>query len=160
MIAYLKLVGIAAAVALLLAIGWHFGGLSSAKDLAAYRTAVEAQHAVQLQAVVDTMTQHDKQAAAQHAADQKVIDAYDLQSKLPPITAGFVQRMRLIEAAACSAGDRVLPSPGSLAGGADAAGGIPGGDAEGDRLLQVALDKAAGDSLRLNAVVKFAPKRN
>lgn len=155
---YIKLGAGAVLLALVAGASYHFGGLSSDDKLNAYKTAVEAQHAAQLQAVVDTMTEHDKQAAAQHAADQKVIDAYDLQKSLPPITAGLVERMRLVEAASCRAGHSVLPGAGPVARGTDAAGGVPGGDPEGDRLLQAALDAASHDAARLNAVRQLAPK--
>ena len=67
-----------AAIATLLAGGsFYLGGLHANNELANYKTAVEAQHVTQLQAVVATMNQHDNAAAAQHAADQKVIDAYE-----------------------------------------------------------------------------------
>lgn len=155
---YIKLGAAVVALAIAAGAGFHFGGLSADDKLNAYKTAVEAQHVAQLQAVVNTMTEHDKQAAAQHAADQKVIDAYDLQKSLPPITAGLVERMRLIEAASCRAGHSVLPGAGPVAGGADAASGVPAGDPEGDRLLQAALDAAAHDAARLNAVRQLAPK--
>lgn len=147
-----------AAIATLLAGGsFYLGGLRGDSQLANYKTSVEAQHVTQLQAVVATMNQHDNAAASQHAADQKVIDAYDTEKALPPATAGVVQRMRLVEAATCSAGDRQLPSSGAVAGRAQAAGGIPRSDAEGDRLLQAALDAADRDADRLNTAVKLAP---
>lgn len=148
---------IAAIATLLAGVSFYLGGLHADNQLANYKTAVEAQHLTQLQAVVATMTQHDNQAAAQHAADEKVIDAYDTEKALPPATAGVVERMRLVEAASCSAGNRVLPSSGVLAGGAQSTGGISRSDAEGDRLLQAALDAADRDADRLNAVVKLAP---
>jgi hypothetical protein len=154
---YIKLGAAAVLLAIAAGAGFHFGGLSADDKLNAYKSAVEAQHATQLQAVVRTMDEHDHQAALERIADQRVIDAYDLQKALPPITAGFVTRMRLVEAAACRAGDRVVPAAGSLAGGAQAAGGVPRSDAEGDRLLQAALDAADRDASRLNAAVKLAP---
>lgn len=157
MITYLKIGGIAALAALLVWAGWHFGGLSKDDELNRYKTAVEAQHAAQLQTVANVMTQHDQQAAAERAAQQKVIDAYDQEKNLAPITTGIVERMRLVEAAACSAGNRVVPPGGPVAGGAQSAGGISRSDAEGDRLLQAALDAADRDADRLNAVVKLAP---
>jgi hypothetical protein len=154
---YAKIAGFGALAAFLVWVGFHFGGLSADDKLANYKTAVEAQHAAQLQAVVATMTEHDTQAAAQHAKDQGVIDAYDAQKDLAPVTAGIVQRMRLVEAASCSAGGGVVPGAAALAGGTDAAGGVSGSHAESDRLLQAALDAAARDADRLNAVIKLAP---
>jgi uncharacterized protein (DUF58 family) len=157
-ILYAKIGGIAALALALLAGGYHFGGLSADAELANYKTAVEAQHAAQLQTVASVMTQHDQQATLERAAQQKVIDAYDEQKNLAPITTGIVERVRLIEAASCSAGSRVVPSPGPVARGADAGSGVPRGDSEGDRLLQAALDAAARDSARLAAVIQFKPK--
>lgn len=154
---YAKLGGVLFACLLLSGGGYHLGGLAAEAKLSAYKTAVEAQHATQLQAVVNAMTQHDNQAAARHAADRKVIDAYDLQKDLPLATAGIVERMRLIEAAAPCASGPQLPAAGSVAGRAQAAGGIPRCDPEGDRLLQLALDAADRDAARLNAAVKLAP---
>jgi hypothetical protein len=157
MITYLKLGGIAALAAFLLWTGYHFGGLSADGKLANYKTAVEAQHAAQLQAVANVMAEHDRDAAAQRASQQKVIDAYDTQILQPLPTAGIVERVRLVEAASCSSSNRVVPSAGALAGGAQAAGGVPRSNAEGDRLLQAALDAADRDSARLNVAVKLAP---
>jgi hypothetical protein len=156
-IAYAKWIGIATLVAAIAIFSYRQGGLASEAKLSAYQTAVEAQHLVQLQAVVNTMTEHDNEAIAQHVADQKVIDAYDAQKSMPPATAGVVERMRDVEAAACSPGNRVLPSSPALAGGAQSTGGIPRSDAEGDRLLQAALDAADRDADRLNALRKLAP---
>lgn len=155
---YAKLGAALLVVVLLFGAGYRVGGLRSAAQLSAYKAAVEAQHVAQLEAVVKTMDEHDQQAAAQHAADRRVIDAYDLQKSLPPATAGLVERMRFVEAAACGAGDRVVPSTGPVASGVHAAGGIPRGDPEGDRLLQAALDAADHDATRLNAMRLLAPK--
>lgn len=160
MISYLKIGGIAVLAAFLVWTGYHFGGLSADDKLANYKTAVEAQHAAQLQAVANVMTQHDQQAAAQHAADQKVIDAYDEQKNLAPVTAGIVQRMRIIEAAACSAGDRVVPAGGVLASGTQDTSAKPASDPVTQRLSQLtqaAFDACAADAKQLNAVVKLAP---
>ena len=155
---YITLAAKIGAAALLLWIGWHFGGLSKDDELNKYKTAVEAQHAAQLQIVANVMTQHDQQAAAERAAQQKVIDAYDAEKNLAPITTGIVQRMRIVEAAAaCSAGNSVVPKAGPMASGAQGTGGVPGGLSEGERLLQGALDAASRDASRLNAAVKLAP---
>jgi hypothetical protein len=154
---YAKIGGVMMLIALLFGAGYHLGGLSADDKLNAYKTAVEAQHAAQLQAVVTTMDEHDHQAALERMANQKVIDTYDLQKNLPPITAGLVERMRLVEAAAACADDSGLPKTGAVAGGAQAASGIPRSDPEAERLLQAALDAADRDSGRLNAAVKLAP---
>jgi hypothetical protein len=156
-IAYAKWIGIATLIAAIAVFSFRQGGLASEAKLAAFQSEVQAQHVVQLQAVVHTMTEHDNAAAEQHAADRKVIDAYDTQKSKSPVTAGVVERMRVVEAAACSPSNRVLPSSGSVASGAESTGRVPRSDAEGDRLLQAALDAADRDADRLNAVVKLAP---
>lgn len=155
---YIKLGAEALVLAAVAGASFHFGGLSKDDELNRYKTVIEAQHVGQLQAVVKTMDEHDKQAAAQRAADKRVIDDYDLQKSLPPITAGVVQRMRLVEAASCRADGSLVSGAGSVAGGTDAAAGIPRGDPEGDRLLQAALDAAARDASRLYAAIRLAPK--
>lgn len=160
-LAYAKLGAIAVLVAAAAGAGFHFGGLSADDKLNAARAEQSAEDAAQLRIVVATLQKNARDAKADHDAQQKVIDDYDVQSKLPPITTGIVERMRLVEstAAPCASGYRV-PASGGLAGGADATGGVPRCDPEGDRLLQVALDKAAADSLRLDAAVKLAPKHS
>lgn len=156
---YAKL-GIAAAiVTAIAAAGFHFGALSSAKDLAVYKTNVEAQHAAQLKTVVDTLEDQLKQAAATHAADQKVVDAYDALKDLPPPHAGLVERMRLVEAAAYSAVGSQVPAAGSDPGGTHPATGIPSGDSEGRRLLQGALDAGDHDATRYEALIALLRSR-
>lgn len=156
-ILYAKIGGAVALAALLLFTGWHFGGMSSAEKLAKYQTAVEAQYAANIKTVADTLNQQIQDGLTARAAQQKVIDAYDLEKALPPATAGIVGRMRLVESASCAA-SRDLPKAGTLVGGTDAASALPGSNAEGDRLLQAALDAADQDADQLNAVVKLAPK--
>lgn len=156
-IAYAKWIGIAALIAAIAAFSFRQGGLASEAKLAKYQTEVQQQHAQDLQAVLNTMKEHDNQAAAALAEQQKVIDAYDAEKNLAPVTTGIVQRMRIVESATCSAGDSKLPPPPVLAGGAQARSGIPRGDAEGDRLLQAALDAADRDAERLNTLIKLAP---
>lgn len=155
-ILYAKIGGIAALAAALLWAGWHFGGLSSAEKLANYQTTVEAQYAANLKTVADTLNKQIKDGVAERAAQQKVIDAYDLEKALPPVTAGVVERLRYIESTSCTASHQ-LPGAAAVAGGAQAAGGVPGGLSELDRLHQAAFDAAARDASRLNAAVKLAP---
>lgn len=125
MSAYLKLGAAALLLALAFGAGFHFGSLSADDKLNAYRTAVEAQHAAQLQAVVDTMTAHDNQAAAQHAADQRVIDRYDATQGIPdPASVGTAHRVLLLAASFDGTGDCPVQQTGPLAGGsAPSAGG-------------------------------------
>lgn len=156
---YLTYIKIGAALAVVAAAaigGFHFGGLSADDKLANYQTQVQAQYAANLKTVADTLNAQIKDGADKRAAMQKVIDAYDLEKSLPPVTAGVVQRMRYIESADCAAGHQ-LPGTATVAGGAQAASGVPRGVSELDRLHQAAFDAAARDSARLNAVVKLAP---
>jgi hypothetical protein len=156
-LAYGKIGAALALIAACLSAGYHFGRLSADNQLNAYKSAVEAQHVVQLNAVVATMTEHDTEALAQHTADQRIVDAYDLQKTLPPVTAGFVTRLRVVETTACSAGARVVSGAGPVASGIDSSSAISRSDAEGDRLLQAALDAADRDAEQLNAVIHLAP---
>src|SRR5258708_33955541 len=93
-LAYLKWGGIAAA---LLSYSWlwfHLGGLSS-------KTALEAQHVAQLQAVVTTMEDNARDAAADHAKQQREIDAYDATKDVPhPASVGTAHPMLLLAATA------------------------------------------------------------
>src|SRR5258708_38758805 len=95
-LAYLKWGGIAAA---LLSYSWlwfHLGGLSS-------KTALEAQHVAQLQAVVATMENNARDAAAAHAKQQRAIDAYDAPNDVPdPASVGSAHRVLLLAASAGS----------------------------------------------------------
>jgi hypothetical protein len=153
---YLKIGGIAALAAMLLWIGWHFGGMSSDEKLANYKTAVEAQYAANLKTVADTLNKQIQDGAADRAAKQKVIDAYDTEKALPAATAGVIERLRYIEGASCPASGQ-LPAAGAVASGAQAASGVSGRGAEIDGLLQDALDAASRDAQRLNVMRKLAP---
>jgi hypothetical protein len=153
---WMKLAAIGIVLATLFIVGFHFGGMSSAEKLAKYQTDVEAQYAANLKTVADTLNKQIQDGVAERAAQQKVIDAYDLEKALPPVTAGVVERLRYIESASCTAGHQ-LPGAPAVAGGAQAASGVPGGVSELDRLHQAAFDAAARDASRLNAVVKLAP---
>jgi hypothetical protein len=141
-VAYLKWGGIAALTLALVAGGYHFGGLSADDKLNAYKTAVEAQHAAQIQAVVDAMTKHDKQAAAQHAADQKAIDRYDANKDVPdPASIGTAHRVLLIAASSPDTGDCPVQQAGTVAGrSADTSGGA--GEAEKAKSRLVSLVEA------------------
>jgi hypothetical protein len=156
-ILYAKIGGAVALAALLVWTGWHFGGMSSAEKLAKYQTAVEAQYAANLKTVADTLNKQIQDGLADRAAQQRIIDAYDLEKALPPATAGIVERMRFVESASCAA-SRELPKAGTMAGGADPSGRVPGSQAEADRLLQAALDAADRDADRLDAIRQLAPK--
>lgn len=150
---YAKL-GLAAAVlAGVAGAAFHFGGLSKAKDLAVYKTDVEAQHAAQLQTVVDTLEDQLKQAAVTHAADQKVVDAYDAIKDLPPPHAGLVERMRLVESASCTAISGEVPGAGATAGGTHAGAGVSAGDREARRLLQGTFNAGDADAARWQALI-------
>lgn len=156
---YLTYIKIGAAIALLGAVaaaGFHFGGLSADDKLANYKTEVQSQYATNLKTVADTLNKQIQDGITARAALQKVVDQYELEKSLPPATAGVVERLRLIESASCAAG-RDLPKAGTLAGGPQAASGIPASLPELDRLHQAAFDAADRDAKRLNTVVKLAP---
>lgn len=139
--------------------GFHFGGLSAAEDLAVYKTAVEAQRAAQLKTVVDTLEDQIKQAAAQHAADQRIVDAYDAIKDLPPPHAGLVERMQLVEAASCAAVSGEVPGTGDAAGGTHAASGVSRGDPEARRLLQGTFNAGDADAIRWQALIAALKSR-
>lgn len=155
-ILYAKIGGAVALAALLIGLGWHFGGMSSAEKLAKYQTDVETRYAANLKTVADTLNKQIQDGITARAALQKVVDQYELEKSLPPATAGVVERLRLIESASCAASSD-LPKAGTLAGGPQAAGGIPASLPELDRLHQAAFDAADRDAKRLNTVVKLAP---
>lgn len=153
---YAKLAGAAAILAVVGAGCWHFGGLSKQDELDKFKTAQQAQYAANLKTVADTLNKQIQDGIADRAKLQKVIDAYDLEKTLPPITAGVVERLRYIQGASCAANNPV-PGAGAVAGGAQAAGGVPASLSELERLHQAAFDAAARDSQRLNAMRQLAP---
>lgn len=124
-LAYAKWGGIAALALALAGGGYHFGGLSADDKLNAYKTAAEAQHVAQLQAVVTTMETNARDAAADHAKLQKVIDAYDATKDVPdPASIGTAHRVLLLAASAAGAGDCPVQQTGPVAsGGAGSSGG-------------------------------------
>jgi hypothetical protein len=142
-------IGILIAAALLAGGSFKVGRLS-------IDDAVQKEHAQMAAATTAALLARASEHAAKLAVQQKVVNAYDAAKDLPdPATAGLAQRMFIVEtAAAC--GDQVREA-GSLAGGAQAPGGVPRGDPEGLRLLQAALSAGSRDALRLNAAVQLAP---
>ena len=155
---YIKLGAAALLLAIAAGAGFHFGSLSADDKLNAYKTAVEGQHAAQLQAVVNAMTEHDQQAAAQHAADQRVIDAYDAAKAVPdPVAIGLAHRVYLVAASASGAECSQLPAARAVAARTQAPSAIPGGDPSIIGRIQDVIDACTADADQLNAMVKLAP---
>lgn len=165
---YAKLGGILFACLLLSGSGFYFGGLRSAANLSAYKTAVETQHATQLQAVVKVLEDNAKAAAADHAQQQKVIDHYDAIKDLPdPASIGTAHRVLLLAAGAGASDCPVQEGGGVASGGARPAGGTSETRKAQSGLVQVLeadLDDyiaACGrDDNRLVLAQGLAPKPN
>lgn len=162
---YAKLGGIVLVCLLLSGGGFYFGGLRSAANLSAYKTDVEAQHATQLQAVVNVLESNARAAAADHAQQQKVIDRYDATKDIPdPAAVGTAHRVFLVAAGGPS--DCPLPDTGRVAsGGPSPAGGTSEARKAQSRLVTIveadldAYIAACGrDDKRLVLAQGLAPK--
>jgi hypothetical protein len=166
-LAYLKWGAAAALLAGTAGAGFHFGGLSADDKLNAYKTTEEAQHVAQLQAVVSTMENNARDAAADHAKLQKVIDAYDATKDIPdPASIGTAHRVLLLAASAGAASDCPVQQTGPMAGGSASASGGAGETAKAQSrlvtLVEADLDDyiaACGrDDKRLVLAQGLAPK--
>lgn len=145
-LAYLKIGGIIALVAGLFGLGYHFGGLS-------FKTALEANHAAQLQAVVNRLDENARAAAADHAHLQGVIDAY-LAKPIDPIVPGIAHRVYVFAASACGGG---VPQAATLAGHVPGPTPIALGPSEVERRLDDYIRACDQDARRLTAVQALAP---
>ena len=143
---YLKLGAIVAMVAALFAAGYHIGGLSS-------KTALEAQHTAQLQAVVNAMDENARQAAADHAHQQGVIDAYHA-TPIDPLVAGAAHRVYVYAASACGGS---VPQAASVAGGAQASAPIALGPSEVERALDDYIHACSADAAQMTPMIALAP---
>lgn len=158
-LAYAKWGGIAAA---LLAWSWlcfHQGGLGPT-------AALERDHADMAEATTKALLAQAAQAAADHASQQRVIDAYDATKDIPdPASIGTAHRVLLLAGAACGDSDPV-PETGPVAsGGAHSSGGAGETPKAQSRLVQVLeadLDDYIGacgrDDDRLVLTQGLAPK--
>lgn len=164
-ISYAKLGGIVFACLLLSGGGFYLGGLRSAASLSAYKTAVEAQHATQLQAVVNVLESNALAAAADHAQQQRVIDHYDATKDIPdPAAVGTAHRVFLVAAGGPS--DCPLPKAGSVAsGGADPTGSAREAQEAQSRLVTIVeadlddyIAACGNDDKRLVLAQGLAPK--
>jgi hypothetical protein len=148
---YLTYIEMGAAVALLTVsagAGYHFGGLAS-------KTALEAQHVAQLQAVVDAMDENARQAAADHATQQRVIDAYDATKNIPdPASIGTAHRVLIVAAAG---GGCPVPEAGTLAGRTADAARSAVGPSEVERRLDDYIQACGRDDKKLTAAQALAP---
>ena len=126
-LAYIKIGAGLALLAIATGAGFHFGSLSADDKLNAYKTASEAQHVAQLQAVVTTLDNNARQAAADHASQQKVIDAYDATKNVPdPASIGTAHRVLLIAASSAGTGNCPVQQTGPVAGGSPGSSGGAG----------------------------------
>jgi hypothetical protein len=145
----LKLGGILAMLAALFGTGYHFGGMAS-------KTALEAQHAAQLQAAVTALDNQASQRVAAEAKLAKVQNDYDAIKDLPdPVSVGLAQRVLY---AACPAGGGDVPKAGAVASGALAAAPEPGSDPGLGGRLQAVLDACTADAKQMSAMIELAPK--
>lgn len=128
--------------------GYHFGGMAST-------TALEADHAAQLQTVVNQLDENARQAAADHAHMQGVIDRYDATKDIPdPAGVGTARRVLIVAAAG---GGCAVPEAAALAGGApDAARGTVG-PSEVERRLDDYIQACGRDDKKLTAAQALAP---
>jgi hypothetical protein len=145
---YLKLGAIVAMVAALFATGYHIGALSS-------KTALEADHTAQLQAVVNAMDENARQAAADHAHMQGVIDAYDATKDIPdPASVGTAHRVLIVAAAG---GGCPVPEAAAVAGRAQASAPIAIGPSEVERALDDYIHACSADAAQMNPMIALAP---
>lgn len=162
---YLTYIKVGAALALLAAVaagGYHFGGLSSAIDLANYKTDVGAQHAAQLKTVADAYQAQVIAAEADHVHMQGIIDELNKKLSTPdPTVAGLAQRVLDAEAAAASTACSRVPQTGA---GAAATQGVQAKGAGGNpvlerlrQLTQAVYDAANDDDDYLDAAIKLLP---
>lgn len=162
MITYVKAGAIGLAVLLLVGLGFYLGTLKGDASAATAKTAAEGLHTAQLQAVVTALDNNARQAAADHVAQQKVIDAYDAIKDIPdPASIGTAHRVFLL---AASAGSCAVPEGASVAGGSPGATGSAREAPKAQQRLVVEADlndyiAACGrDDKRLTLAQGLAPK--
>lgn len=145
---YLKIGAAIALIAVAAGAGYHFGGLVS-------KTALEADHVAQLQAVVKAMDENARQAAADHTHLQGVIDRYDATKDIPdPASIGTAHRVLIVAAAG---GGCAVPEAGALAGGAPAAARIAVGPSRVEQALDDYIQACGRDAKKLTAAQALAP---
>jgi hypothetical protein len=155
---YIELGAAAALLAIAAGAGYHFGGLSADDKLNAYKTEVEAQHAVQLSAVA---TAYQDQVLAREASEaklQKVQNAYDTLKDLPDVASvGTAHRLLLVAASTDRTGGCDVPAAGAVAGGAQASAAVALGHSSVESALGDVLAACAADASQMNAMVQLAP---
>lgn len=145
---YVKLGAAAVLLAIAAGAGYHFGGLAS-------KTALEAQHAAQLQAVVDRLDENARQAAADQLKQQKVIDAYDATKDIPdPASVGTAHRLLIVAAAG---GGCAVPEAGALAGRDPDPARIAIGPSRVEQALDDYIQACGRDTKKLIAAQALAP---
>lgn len=127
---------------ILFSAGYHFGGLAS-------KTALETDHAAQLQAVVDRLDENAREAAADHAKQQRVIDAYDATKDIPdPASIGTAHRVLILAAAG---GGCPVPETGAVAGGAPDPARVAIGPSRVEQALDAYIKACGRDVKKLTA---------
>lgn len=145
---YAKLGAAAVLLAIAAGAGYYFGGLAS-------KTALAADHAAQLQAVVNRLDDNAREAAADHLHLQGVIDHYDATKDIPdPASVGTAHRLLIVAAAG---GGCAVPEARALAGGAPNAATIAIGPSAIERALDDVFQTCGVDSKRLIAAQALAP---
>lgn len=145
---YVKLGAAALVLAIAAGAGYHFGGLAA-------KTALEADHAAQLQAVVNQLDENARQAAADHLHLQGVIDHYDATKDIPdPASVGTAHRVLIVAAAG---GGCAVPEAGTVAGGAQAPAAIAIGPSPIERALDDYIKACSADADQMIPMVALAP---
>lgn len=153
---YIKLGAAAVLLAIATGAGYHFGGLSGSVKAADAQTALERDHASMAQAATTALLAQAAQAAADHASQQKVIDAYDATKDIPdPASIGTAHRVLLVAAAG---GGCAVPETGTVAGGAAGPAPIAIGPSEVERRLNDYIQACGGDAKRLTAAQALASR--
>jgi hypothetical protein len=129
-------------------VSFHVGGLAP-------RAALEAQHAAQLQAVVDRLDENARQAAADHLHMQGVIDHYDATKNIPdPASVGTAHRLLIVAAAG---GGCAVPEAGTVAGGAPDPARVTLGPSRVEQALDDYIQACGHDAKKLTAAQSLAP---
>jgi hypothetical protein len=134
---YIKLGAAALLLALAAGAGYHFGGLAS-------KTALEAQHAAQLQAAVTALDTQASQRVAAEAKLAKVQNDYDTIKDIPdPVSVGLAHRLLIAAPSACSG---PMPGATAVAGGAPAAAAVAVGPSAVERRLNDYIEACGADA--------------
>lgn len=129
--------------------GYHFGGMAS-------KTALEADRAAQLQAVVNQLDENARAATADHARLQGVIDTYDAIKDSPDLAyaaAGTAHRLYIRAAG----GGCDVPETPAVASGAQAPAAVTLGPSGVERALGDYIAACSADAAQMIPMVELAP---